>query len=228
MRRFLLATLALAGCTASPCITPDPAPAGATLTGTVSVPQYMLDPTGGGAQVPVPQAEVAVTNAAGQPIAGLFHAQTTDAGGYSIGQLPPGYTYLVAATLPGVDGKPVTLTSLAKPSGTVDLDLATTLLTTAVLDGVTGLPGDVDPEAFKQAAATVRTHLTDPDLPSPTDAAAVKAKVAAIATADPQFATTLGQLKQQAATPKGTAAQLQADVAKTADQVPLSALAPVY
>ncbi|MDB5097875.1 MAG: hypothetical protein JWM80_2296 [Cyanobacteria bacterium RYN_339] len=227
MRRSLLWALVLAGCT-SPCVTPDPAPAGATLTGLVSAPQRLVDPTGGPDQVPIPRAEVALANAAGQPIAGLYHAETGDGGGYAIGLLPPGYTYMVEATVPGADGKPITLKSLAKPSREANIDLATTLVTMAVTDGLTGLPGEVDPAAFDAASAAVRAHLTDADIPSPSDAAAAKAKVAQLAKDDPTLATQLEQLKKQAAAPTATVDQLKTDVAKTADQDPLNALAPVY
>jgi hypothetical protein len=228
MRSLLPLALVLASCASSPCVTPDAAPSGAAVTGQVSVPQQYLDPTAGLAPVPAPRAEVALANAAGQPIAGLYHAQTGDTGGYAIGKLPPDYTYVVTANVPTADGKSVTLESLAKPGREANLDLATTLVTMAVTDGLTGVPGDVDPGTFDDASAAVRAHLTDPDLPSPTDAAAVKAKVAQLAKDDPPLAARLDKLKQQASAPRATPDQLAADVAKRQDQDPLSALAPVY
>jgi hypothetical protein len=194
----------------------------------VTVPASWLDPSAGPDPVPVPRAEVALANAAGQPIAGLYHAQTGDAGGFSISKLPPDYTYLVTATVPTVDGKRVTLTSLAKPSREASVDLATTLVTMAVTDGLKGVPGDVDPATFDAAVAAVRAHQTDADFPSPADAAAAKAKVAQLAKDDATLAGQLDQLKKQAAAPRATEEQLATEVAKDQEQDPLRALDPVY
>lgn len=247
MRFAPLVALTLAGC-ATPCATVpanDLASAGDFLRGLVSAPKAWVAPASGDApataraQVPAPRAGVTLADAAGNPIAGLYRGQADANGAYGMYKLPPGYTFVVQAQVRLPDGNFATLETLGHPgtdpNQAVPVDLATTLVTLAATDGLTGLAGDVDPAIFDAAVKAVRTHLADQDPPAEQanaslgyDRGAAIATVQQMAKNDPTLQTDLDQLHGAAASPRTTEAQLDTDVAKNQDQDPLSALVPVY
>lgn len=234
--------LLIAGC-AAPCPTPaanDLASAGSFLRGLAQVPASWTstDATASGATTPASRARVTLADAAGQPLTGLYQAQTDANGAYGVYKLPASYTFVVQATVQLPDGHSATLETLARPDGDPsreqDLDWATTLVTLATTSGLTGLAGNVDDATFQTAARAVRDRLAtqpppalSPSSPLGFDRAAAEAQIAAMARQDPALAADLQKLKDEAAS-TASPTQLQADLAKGADQAPLDALSPVY
>jgi hypothetical protein len=243
-----LALLALInGCTACPVTLPqDLASAGAFLRGLVQAPKAYVAPVATDAPaearalMPAPRAEITFADAGGQAIPGMVHGATDANGNYGVFKLPPGYTFVIQAKLHAPDGTAITMESLGKSSTDTSvvssIDLATTLVTLNTTEGLTGLPGDIDPAIFSAAVQAVRNQLASQDPPAtqgPTaplgfDKATALSEIKTMMQADATLSSNLDKLKTQAAASKATSAQVTAEVAKTSERDPLDALTPVY
>ena len=227
MPRPILPVLALlvalaAGCTPVVCPPPAEPDPGAYVRGRVATADE-------GGQ-PVEAAEVTLTDAAGEPIAGLPRARTNAEGDFFAPRVPPGQAYVVVARYPGDDGE-ITLKTLARP-GTdpeafQDLSPATTILTTALTQGQTGLPGDFSAEVFARAVDLIEAKLQAGGTPDLDDPAAVVAWLEARAAEDAALAADVAALRPQVAAGRPRAA-VEAEAAAAIDPDPLDALKPIY
>ncbi|MDB5100354.1 MAG: hypothetical protein JWM80_4775 [Cyanobacteria bacterium RYN_339] len=205
MRLPTLVALLLTGC-AVPCAPLTTTSPGAPVAGTVGTPAAW------GAAGP---AEVAVADAAGNPVPGLVHQRTDGNGAYAIGDVPADGAYTVVARVPLADGREVTLSSVPG----APIDLGSTVVTQLATQGLAGAPGKVDPATFQKAADLANQKLAAG--PTPADPAAALQQAKAWSTDDAAFRDAVAAVRQQAAAaPAAKATQ--------APSGPLDALSPVY
>ena len=222
---FLLVAAALAGCALQPCppaATPVPAASGASfLRGRV----ISADGTKA-----VEAAEVSLVDAAGEPIAGLARARSDRQGDFVTTTVPPNHAYVMVARYPGQDGQDTVLKALARPgtdgAAYHDLSTASTIVTTAVTQGKTGMPGEFSVAAYDLAVARVNAALAASGAPPLTDTVAILAWLEARKGEDATLKQALDQLQPQvAATEPRAAVEAQA---KSEDADPLDGLKPIY
>lgn len=230
MKAFPLVA-ALAGLTACsvPCGTVSTqTQAGAWVQGYVQAPATWTGGTGE-QDAPVAAADVALADANGTVVSGLFQQRTDPTGAFIIEGVPSGYAYVVVAHYTRPDGKVITLESLANSQDRntpTSIGLGTTLATQLVTQGLTGMIGSVDSSSFDRLAAALDDKLAAGATPADPTAALQQAQ--AWVQADPTLAGQVATLHQQAASPTRTTAQRNADVAKSSNSSPLDGLTPVY
>lgn len=246
MRRFALSLLwpslvfSLPGC-AQPGATVvclDVAATGAFVRGLVEAPKGLTEsgemtPAEAQTEVPVEAADVALADAAGNPIPGLVHHRSDPEGYFRVLKVPAGYAYMVIARAQAADGRELTFKGLTTPSTSADtaveLSLASTLVTQAILEGKSGLVGAFDAASYAAAVAKVQERIaTLATPPDPTNMAAGIALVNQWSEADTALAESLAKVKAGATAPQATPQTLQAEVAKTRESEPLDALSPIY
>ncbi|MDB5100355.1 MAG: hypothetical protein JWM80_4776 [Cyanobacteria bacterium RYN_339] len=156
-----------------------------TVGGQVRVPISATDPR----EVPAANGDVALADAQGLPLPGI-HAQSAKDGSYAIPNAEPGYAYVVVARVKAPDGSEQKLRGLAEPGqagDSADVNEATTVLTTGLTDGLTGMLGAYDDAAYNRAVALVYQHIQADGLPNLQDKAAVLAKLEAWKAADAEL-----------------------------------------
>jgi sugar lactone lactonase YvrE len=166
-----------------------------TVGGQVRVPISATD----GREVPAANADVALADAQGLPLPGV-HATTGKDGSYALPNAEPGYAYVVVARVKGPDGKEQKLSGLAEPGASgdaADVNEATTILTTGLTDGLSGLLGAYDDAAYTKAVGLVYQHLQADGLPDLKDKAAVLAKLEGWKNADPTLKQLFDQLRAE-------------------------------
>jgi hypothetical protein len=220
---------ALLGACAAPCGTQSLLDlAGAWVSGKVVAPAGWSGGTGS-ASVPVGAAEIALADANGDAVAGLFHQRSDDAGGFLIQGVPKDNGFVVTARFTRADGTEATLETLASPNDRTtsgDITLGTTLATMLATEGLTGAIGQVDAATFQQLASAFDQRVAGTTAPPDTAAALVLAR--GWVAGDPALGAQVAALHTQAATPKITAAQRDTSIARSSDHGPLDALSPVY
>ena len=214
------------------------APTGVTVTGSVRVPAGIiaaggmnLVATGGGNMIAaggmnygllaideqaVAGARVFLANAAGDPIPDIARVTTDATGTYTIANVPPDFTFVVAAEIDLEGGKKATFQTLAKPGklgATASLDASTTLVAANLLEGVSGADlGEFNPAAFKTAAETTAKNLKKDQLPDFSDRAAVRTKIRELAETVGELKSSLREMGTELADVKKTLADLKAEL----------------
>jgi sugar lactone lactonase YvrE len=159
--------------------------------------------------------EVFVADAAGKPIPGLPSVLTNAKGGFSIPKVPAGFTYVVAARVKTAAGDATTLKTLAKATTlgtTVDLDMANTLVTTAVVNGRQDALGEFNAATFQRAVETTAKHLDAKTLPDLADSSAVLAHMTALAEQVTELKSAVTELKSMLAKVTERLDQLEAEI----------------
>jgi len=202
------------------------APKGLTATGTMTSEEAR-------AEIPVEAADVALADASGAPIPGLVHHRSDADGYFRVLKVPAGFAYMVVARAPAADGRELTFKALTTPTTATDtpveLSLASTLVTQAILEGKTGLVGAFDTASYAAAVAKVQERLATLETPpDPSNAAAGIALVGQWSQADSELATALERVRAGAGAPAATPQTLATEVAKTREAEPLDALSPIY
>lgn len=171
-------------------------------------------------EAPAAGAEVFLADAAGNPIPGLQKVKTDEKGNFSITNVPPDFTFVVAAEVTTKEGKKATFQTLAKPGklgATAVVDAASTLVASNVLEDQKGGDlGDFNPAVFKTATETTAKNLAPEKLPDFSDRASVKAKMAAMVEAVTELKQSLTQLRTELSEVKKTLEDLRAELAKAA------------
>ena len=171
-------------------------------------------------EAPAAGAEVFLADAAGNPIPGLEKVKTDAKGNFTIPGVPPDFTFVVAAEITTIAGKKATFQTLAKPGklgATVNLDAATTLVASNVLEGQKGSDlGDFNPAIFKTAAETTARNLDDAKLPDFSDRASVRAKMAELIAAVSELKASVDQLRTELSEVKKSLDDLRAALEKPA------------
>lgn len=226
MRSSILVLATLVSACSVPCNTPTALQqAGATVQGQVQSPAGW----NGSAATPAAAANVALADADGTPVDGLFQQRTATDGSFSISGVPTGYSYVVQARFTKADGTEVTLSSLVTPQnngGTVQVDLATTLATMLATNGATGLVGQVDSATFQQVVTSLQQKLAGETTPKDPTTALQEAKD--WTSQDATLSSDVTKLHQEAATPQGDASSRTTQISQSSDHDPLDALSPVY
>jgi hypothetical protein len=130
------------------------------------------------------------------------HATSDANGRYAIANVPAGYTYVVVATFQGKPG-PARLETLAQaPAGdiTADLTLATSLVTTDLVEVLNGFSSNLQQPTYDAAVEKTQKLLTNDRVPNLTDPADVLSLAATLVNVSPDLRTTVSQLKQDLAT----------------------------
>jgi hypothetical protein len=185
--------------------------------------------TAGSPSAPVVAADVALSDASGEAVGGLFHQRTDDTGSFLIQGVPKDNGFVVSARFTKSDGTEATLETLASPNDRTtlgDISLGTTLATMLATEGLSGAIGQVDAAAFQQVASQFDQRLATGTPPA--DAAAALATARGWVASDPALSSQISTLHAQAAAPKTTAAQRDATISQSKDHSPLDALSPVY
>lgn len=201
-----LALLALAACQGAPSPATD-APrlgeASAAIYGTVSLPRRLVlvpsppaypqppSPLPSGPVLPAAGAEVFCSDAAGTRIPGIPKVRANEDGAYRLHAVPIGYAYVVNAVYRDVTGRPLRLRALARLTDApveAPLDLATTVVSEAVLTGQAGLLGVFPLEAWQRAVQAATARLPIDAASDPGDAAQVAAAIARLQTEDAAWA----------------------------------------
>lgn len=232
MRRPPIPVLALLAALAAGC---GPAtatcPPGAELADPGAYVRGRVATADGADGKPVEAAEVSLTDAAGEPIAGLPRARTDAQGDFLAPRVPPGHSYVVVARYPGEGGKDTTLKTLARPGSDPnafqDLSPASTILTTALTKDQAGLPGDFDGATYARAVELIDGKLATGARPNLDDPAAVVAWLDSHAAADAALKAALDALRPQVAAGEPRA-RVETEAAATRDADPLDALKPIY
>lgn len=126
------------------------------------------------ALVEVPKADVEVCLA--EPVDGKLRvlegrgSVRTDADGkFEFRDVPPGRTFVAVAFLKDENNKLLAFQDLGTPSRPAHIRAATTIATTAVLNGITKPLGELDLKGYDTIVAAVAENLTDKNLPDFTD-----------------------------------------------------------
>lgn len=146
--------------------------------------------------------EVFVADAAGKPIPGLPSVRTNAKGQFSIPKVPAGFTYVVVARVETAAGEAASLKTLAKATTlgtTVDLDMANTLVTTAVVNGREDALGEFNAATFQRAVETTAKHLDPQALPDLADSSAVLTFMTALAEDVTELKSAVTELKSMLA-----------------------------
>lgn len=171
--------------------------------------------------------EVFVADAAGKPIPGLPSVLTNAKGGFSIPKVPAGFTYVVAARVKTAAGDQATLKTLAKATTlgtTVDLDVANTLVTTAVVNGREDALGEFNAATFQRAVETTAKHLDANSLPDLADGSAILAHMTALAEEVTELKSAVTELKSMLAKVTERLDQLEAEIKGRGDASPTPGL----
>jgi DNA-binding beta-propeller fold protein YncE len=207
---FLMSTGLLGACSSTPFFAAwapfgSSCPAGASFGGSTAVvggqlraPISLLDSSKRDArEVPVAGGDMAFADCKALLLPGI-HATSAADGAYALGRAVAGFAYVVIARVKTTGGRFVTLRGLAQPGSdgaTADINIATTVLTLFLTDGLSGLPGTFDPAQYKRAVALVYSHLVNEGSPDPADSTSIIAKVAAWAAVDPELKSLLDALR---------------------------------
>lgn len=224
----LFVALLSAGCQTPACPPAVAADPGAFVRGRV----VGADATDPAKAAGVEAAEVALTDASGQPISGLPRARTDASGEFVAPALPPDHTYVMTARVPDATGGETVLKTLVRPGSDPnvfwDLSPASTIVATRLTQGLPGLPGTLTAATYEKAIALVAALLSSgiaaPDLD---DTPAVVAWLEARTAEDPALKETIDALVPQAAEGEPTE-PVEAQAAASADVDPLDALRPIY
>lgn len=207
---LLLAPLgALAACapTTLVCVVP-----GAIVGGQARIPLAIAQ---AGSQEPlsrevaVSKGEVFLADAAGRALPGVT-VQTSPAGGFQLNRVPPGQATMVAVRARSASGAPVTLKGLARvgsQGATADVNVATTIATTALLEGQREAIGDFDQASYDKLVAKVYQRLdgiTSLDL---NDADAVTALFKGWLAGDAEMKALYDRLRAEVTSPKTSLAE---------------------
>ncbi|MFN3431093.1 MAG: SMP-30/gluconolactonase/LRE family protein, partial [Candidatus Sericytochromatia bacterium] len=170
-------------------------------------------------EAPVAVAEVFVADAAGKPIPGLKHVKSDSKGRFAIPDVPAGYTYVVVARVKTAAGDEAALKTLAKVTTlgtTVDMGTASTLVTTAAVQGRADALGEFNPATFQRAIEATARHLTADQVPDLADTSAILARMTALGEAVSELKTALGSLQSELAEVKQRLADLEATIRASA------------
>ncbi|MDB5100573.1 MAG: hypothetical protein JWM80_4994 [Cyanobacteria bacterium RYN_339] len=158
-------------------------------------------------------AKVYLADAAGNPIPNLASVKTDANGKFTIPDVPPGFTFMVAAEAKTKDGKTATFQTLTKSTelgATADISPSTALVTAAVVrDLKNGDLGSFNPSAFRTAAETTAKNLAEDKLPDFSSRADVLAKMDVLIAAVGELKQSLDQVKQDLADIKQSITDLQ-------------------
>lgn len=168
--------------------------------GQLRAPISLLDPsTRDAREVPVPKGDVGLADLTGASLPGV-HATTDANGQYTLRRVLDGYAYEVTARVKTSAGRTITLRALTEGSSggaTTDINIATTILTIALTNGLTGMPGTYDQDQYKRAVALVYQHLVVEGSPDPSDAATIVSRVTAWGNVDAELKGLVAALRQE-------------------------------
>ncbi len=188
---------------------------------------YDLAPTRrllGLSQVPLAGTEVFLADAAGDPYPGIAPVKTNGSGQFEFKAVPKGYTYMVIARCKTAGGKPARLQTLAKAGdlgATANVDVGSTLVTTAMVAGAAGGLGDLDVDKLKRAVILTATHLDAKHLPDLADPVAVLAVMRGLEASVAELRATLDDLRRAVGELKASVTELDGKIATLAEQVPI-------
>lgn len=183
---------------------PTPAP-GATVTGTIEIPadnvayRVQQDNAPPLALRPAAGARVFLADASGNPLPGLPEARTDGQGRFTLNKVPPSYSYVVVAEISTATAKPAQYRSVTKVSdlgATVKVDPASTLVTSAVLDGMSGDLGEFNPSRFQMLKDRIASLLRATDLPDFSDGLRVRDHVRELVKANDELRATLAKVQE--------------------------------
>lgn len=203
-------TLALAGCPDGAPVAPTPqatpTPEGAFVTGTVKAPLKLL---AGEAETPesdaglsegtVASAVVGLADALGHPLPGVVPATTDAQGRFTLQRLPAGHVVLVVAQFKAKNGRQAVLSRMVKTEAAglkVEVDLATTLVTTEMARALDGFDGPFEAEAFEGVVGQMRGKLTDAMAPDLTSTEAIAGALNTLKSSDPALAAALQVMRR--------------------------------
>jgi hypothetical protein len=174
-------------------------------------------------------ADVFLADAAGNALPGL-HGTTSTNGTFDLRRIPADYGLQVVAHKREADGRPVTLRTLTHTStvgATANPSIGTTILTLALLQHRTGLPGVVNMTSFNRAVALVYIHLGQGGAVNPADEKAMIALFTGWLATDAELKTLDVELLNEVAVPLGTYEDLLAAIARFAGEATPAGLAPL-
>lgn len=154
-------------------------------------------------QAPLPGAQVYLADATGAPLPNTPTAVTGNDGGYSLGDVPAGFTFVVAVKAKDAKGHDVALETMAHTTvqgATADVSLASTCVTVDILDGRAHY-GDVDGGDFAAARDAMAARLDAGPAPDLSDHAAVLTWLHGQETASTGLAQDIARLKGEVALP---------------------------
>lgn len=217
----VLLTLFLTGCGAQACPNVPVTEPGAYVRGRVTDAAQALE-----------AAQISFTDTTGAPVSGVMHARTDAAGEYLAGQIPADTAFVVEARGTNAAGQTTILKTLTHagtdPNAFTDLSAATTILTSFLTRGRTGMPGNFDATVYAKAVDIVGQKLAGTTPPSLTNTSEMANWLEDRAAQDQALRSALDTLRGQvAAGPPREAVETQVRAANP-DPDPLDALKPVY
>ncbi|MEB3197892.1 MAG: alpha/beta hydrolase-fold protein, partial [Candidatus Sericytochromatia bacterium] len=207
------------------------------LSGTVEVPAedsaaYRLAAADTEAPVrlrPAGNVRVFLADGAGAALPGIAEERTDAQGRYTFQKVPPGYSYMVVAETPQASGKTAQFRTLVKVTdlgASAAIDPATTMVTSAVLEGLPGGDmGELNPARFQTLRTRVAGALRAGKLPDFSNPVQVRESLRQLVQQNQEILSTLSQMQQElrAVTQKMDA--LQAELAREASATPTTAIA---
>lgn len=167
---------------------------------------------------PLAGAKVYLADAGGSPIPGIDPVTTDEKGAFTIPEVPAGYSFVLVAEAATTGGETATYQTLVKSSelgATANVDAASTLVTAAVVKGLSGGDlGEVNPARFQTARQTAHANLQAADLPDFTDRAAVVAKIDALIAQVDELKASIDLLRQDIQDIKASLAEIEAKLAQ--------------
>gem|GEM_PF-3884884 len=168
--------------------------------------------------VPFRGAKVFLADASGQPLPKVMTASTGPDGSFSFRGVPIGFSFLVVAEVPTQSGKVATFRTLVRSSqlgATTEVNAASTLASTSVLDGLTRSEiGDFNASKFQSAVATLVDRLDESKLPDFSDQSSVRASVAKLSEDIAELRSLLSEVRQDIAKVQGSIDDLKAAIDK--------------
>lgn len=175
-------------------------------------------------------AEVFLADAAGDPYPGIAPTRTNASGQFEFPAVPKGYTYLVVARCTTAAGKAARLQTLAKVGdlgATANLDVGSTMVTTAMVAGLSGGLGDLDVDKLKRAATLTAEHVSPDRMPDLADPASILAAMRDLESSVAELKADLADLRRTVGELKASVTELDGKLDSLAKQVPtVSPLVP--
>lgn len=180
-------------------------------------------------QAPLAGAEVFLADAAGKGVPGLPRGVTDGKGAFRLSGVPVGLTFVVTTAVRTADGRDGFLQALvrsAKEGGAVDVDVATTMVTAAVTEGLEAGLGTLDVPAYQAAVTATAQALAPGGLPDVADRAGLAEATRTLAAGRPELAKSLEGLKRAIARDVVAPAAVAAAVAEAAGGSPAPTTPP--
>jgi sugar lactone lactonase YvrE len=155
-------------------------------------------------EVAVAGGDVFLADAAGRALPGLT-VRTSDTGAYQVPRIPAGHSFMVAVRAKTASGAPVVLKTLAR-TGTqgaaAEVNVATTIATTALLEGQREAIGDFDQASYDKLVAQVYRKLEGVTALDLNDEAAVIALFKGWAAQDAELRALYDRLRAEVTNPR--------------------------